>query len=200
MGLHIGHRNNSLPCQQEDHIIVDIDRLYDGHVHPHLLLGFVLYEHILLRGALHPLGMVGELEVVQEVLPGEEVLGAGETLEGVGRPVRGGVVLQAGFPLEGFLTVRTLEPRLSELVGHLVFPHVFRVDEGCAALPTLVRPLQLVLGVDMTVQQASPPELHLAEAALVASLPQVDVAHVGLQVLLLVEPGSADVALEGFVS
>ena len=132
--------------------------------------------------------MVGQFEVLQQVLPGEEVLRTGETLEGDGRSVRGGVVLQAGFPLERFMTVRTLQPRLSCLVSQLMFPHVFRVDEGGAALATLVRPLHLVLRVDVAVQQASPPELHLAEAALVASLPQVDVAHVGLQVLLLVEP------------
>ena len=47
---------------------------------------------------------------------------------------------------------------------------------------------KLVLGVDMTVQQSLPPELHLADAALVPSLPQVNVSHVGLKVLLLVEP------------
>ena len=45
--------------------------------------------------------MVGQFEVLQEVGPGEEILGAGEALEGDGRSVRGGVVLQAGFPLEG---------------------------------------------------------------------------------------------------
>ena len=61
--------------------------------------------------------MVGQFEVLQQVLPGEEVLRTGETLEGDGRSVRGGVVLQAGFPLERFITVRTLESGLSQLVG-----------------------------------------------------------------------------------
>ena len=81
------------------------------------------------------------------------------------------MVLQAGFPLECFITIWALEPGLSELVSQLVFPHVLRVDEGGAALATLVRPLELVLRVDVTVQQSSPPELHLTETALIPSLP-----------------------------
>ena len=52
----------------------------------------------------------------------------------------------------------------------------------------------------MAVKQSFPPELHLTNITLVSPLPQVDVPHVGLQVLLLVEPRPADVALEGFVT
>lgn len=137
---------------------------------------------------MNPLGMVGQFEMLQEVRPGEEVLGTGETLEGDGGSVGGCMVLQTCLSLESFLTVWTLEPRLCELVSQLVFPHMLRVDKGGAALPALIRSCSLMLRVDVTVQQAASPELHPTDIALVPSLPQVDVSHVGLQVLLLIEP------------
>ena len=84
-------------------------------------------------------------------------------------------------------------------VSHLMFPHVLRIHEPRVTLTTSVRPLVPVLGVCVTIKKPLASELHSTVPALVPPLPQVDVTHVGVQVLLLVEPHPAHLALKGFV-
>ena len=51
----------------------------------------------------------------------------------------------------------------------------------------------------MTIKKPLTPELHSTIPALVSPLPQVDMAHMGVQVLLLVESHTTHLALKGFV-
>ena len=84
-------------------------------------------------------------------------------------------------------------------VDKLMFPHVLWIHEPGVALTARIRPLVFVLGVCVTVQKSLASELHATLLALVPPLAQVDVADVGVEVLLLVEPHPTHLALEGLV-
>ena len=108
------------------------------------------------------------------------------------------VMRQTRLCLELFVTRGTrVVPDCS--VCKLMFPHVLWIHEPRVALTARIRPLVFVLRVCVAVQKSLASELHATLSALVPPLPQVNVADMGVEVLLLVEPHPTHLALEWLV-
>lgn len=106
------------------------------------------------------------------------------------------VIFQTGFALECLATIRAVQ--LFRTVSLLVLLDMFRIDKGCRAKAARIRFFSLVLGVNVTVKEPLSAKLGAAVAAGIPSFSQVNVPNVSVQVLLLVEPCSADIALKRF--
>ena len=73
-------------------------------------------------------------------------------------------------------------------VSLLVLLNMFWIDKSCGAKATGIRFFSLVLGVNVTVKEPLSAKLGATVVAGIPSFSQVNVPHVSVQVLLLVEP------------